>query len=537
MAKPNRRRKRNIFKTTPTGRIPRSRFNMECSHKSTFKLGWLVPCLVEETLPGDTWLLSNEVVMRFLPLYWPMMHNIEVTFHYFYAPKRILWSGDLELNKGFQDHIQDKGDLLWPYCDLSQGAQSGAIEDLQDFSTACYMGIPPNEGLGGITDPQQIDAMKGAMYAMVWDYYYRSDHLQDEIFQPLVQGQNDWVNDVYFSTPLKRNWNFDYFTGALPQASFGEDILLPLLDPNVEHPDTPQIFNLSATGGLPGATTGLDLNAGSGLVRGSDTSGLKLDESDFNLRADTVPQLRFRVKLQEFFEQMNRLGTKYRDMIMGRYGRDPLAGIVDEPVYIGGSKGRVTVSEVMQTAETWDSTGDQVINPVGNYSGQALALQSSKTLKYTCSEHGYIMCLVSVMPRTGYFQGIHRSWFRKNYLDYPWPEFDGVGDQAVMNKEIYWDWTDNNPIQDEAFGYTRRYDEWRWSNDTVAGKMRTDFRDWHMDRYFRDRPQLNSEFLECVPRSSDVFTMTSDEEHEIFAWIYHKNQAIRPISATGIPRI
>ena len=519
------------FWRTPTIPTRRNLFSRRCVNPTTFKMGWCVPFMWEETLPTDTWRLNHQVMMRFLPLYFPIMHRIEIDVYYFYTPNRILWP-ETVVDKGWQSFIQGKEDLDWCYMDLGQGAQGGAIDVIADDSVLCYLGIPTS-GVTAVSDPQQIDARPVACYAMIWDHYFRSDPIQDEIWQPLTEGSNLWCNDIGFALPQKAAWKPDYFNTGLPEATAGDDVLIPLLDNEGNPPTGLGMFD-SVTGAVP---PNADLRIVSGKVLGSSPNALGLSEDDVNADAANIRKLRLHVMMQEWLEKENRIGTRYRDMMRGRWGVDPRAGIVDEPILIGSASGVVTIQDVMQTAETINSS-DAITSIVGDYSGQALALDGSPTFEYTCKEHGIIMGIIVVRPRAGYMQGISRDWFRKTYLDYPWKEFAHIGDQAIMNKELYWDYSDNNPtLHDAPFAYTPRYSEYRWKNDVVSGKMRTDFLNWHLQRNFATRPTLNSDFIACDPRETDVFYMTSGAEHEIKCQIGCNNEAWRPLPRFGIPML
>ena len=521
-----------LFVRVPQKGAKRNMFHRPHNHPTTFKMGWIVPYNWEATLPGETWFLRTSVGMRFLPLYFPIMADIEIDLYWFYCPNRILY--DNQDTSRWENFIMGKEDPEWAYCDLSAGAQGGAITSLNESSVACYLGIPTT-GIASVTDPQHVSALPGAVYGKLWDHYFRSSQLQDEVADSrLIGGENTWVNDILFSLPLKANWKHDYFTAALPEAVAGEDILVPLMDEDKLIPENLRLQRADVGGNPPAAGINID---STGIVR-SDTGSVRLgvEPTTFNENAAKIRTLRLHLVLQEWFEKANRIGDKYRDFIRGRFGLDPRAGIIDEPVYIGHAKGHVTISDVMQTAETVES--DTVTSPTGSYSGQAIAVTGSRPFKFFSPEHGIIMQMAVVRPQAGYGQGIGREWFRETYMDYPFPEFAHIGDQPIMNKEIFWDWTDNNPtLHDAEFGYQPRYAEYRWKNNTLSGKMRTDFRDWHLYQWYDTRPELNSDFIACTPRADDVFTMATNEEHEIFALFKSHNKALRPLPVFGNPGI
>lgn len=517
------------FMQSPKKQLRRNRFDMGGEHVSTFQSGALIPFCVEETLPGDLWQLKSEIMLRFLPLYWPIMSRMDLSVRYFYVPNRIMFQESRTAN--WESFITNKEELEWPHCALLNGG--GGNSFLRETDLGAYLGLPQS-GIVNIFDDQEVSAYPAAAYAMIWDYYYRNQFLQDEIFENLVQGHNSWVSDLMFQAPLRANWNADYFTSARPMAQAGEDVLIPLLNTGGGFGEHVLKF-LYDNGSQPGGITNFTLNNGQ-PHNNSTADDYYVDRDFFNEQAASMQDFREAAQMLEFLELTNRIGTRYGDYMRGRFGVDPNPGQINEPQYLGGSKGRVVISDVMSNSETLDSNND-VSNVVGDYAGQAMALQTARGLKYFAKEHGFIIGMMCVKPRSQYYNGLHRKWSRKTYLDYAHEEFAHIGDQEIKNKELYWDYLTSVNDNEETFGYTRRYEEYRHGQDTVAGKMRTDFENYHLGRKFTQTTALNSSFLQCLPRINDVFATIGENDHEIFGNVYNDNQVYRALPKHGIPKL
>lgn len=520
------------FKQQSRAKMKRNMFGMRQQHRTTFELGRLVPFFWQPTMPGDLWYLQHELMLRFLPLYFPIMHKIDVSIHYFYEPIRVLWRDDKQAapaeNRGWGDFITEKHDVEWPHCNLrlGNGSNNGSIAE---DSIAAYMGIPTTGG-AVIQEDTDVWAAPAAMYAHVYDDYYRSDHLQTERFLGMTEGENDVYRQIYYEKPFQRGWEHDYFTSALPSAQAGADVLVPLFDED----DPPNASFLNAFGSGPATGDAQFVSSNTNL---HDSAGLALrhDAEELNEHAAHMREFRLAAQLLEYYERSERLGTRYRDVMAGRFGFDPMPGVIDEPVYIGGSKGEVVIQDVMSTAQTVDSA-DNIVNPVGEYTGQAMALEGSKGYKFFAPEHGIIMGFISLRPRTAYYQGIPRHFQHETAKDFPWLEFAHIGDQAIKKKELYWDHQATAGTNEETFGYVPRYQEWRSATDTMSGYMRTSLDNYHLGRKFTTPPSLNANFIACSPRTVDVF-QKQEGEHEVFANILCNNRVARQLPRFGYPRL
>lgn len=514
---------------------------------ASLTMGKLVPFLKIPTLPNDFFRINAEVMMRFAPMYLPVMSRINLSLDYFYVPNRIIWHDSEDANDSWEDFIMNKQDSLtvpkvvYTAFDYTYGSAS---------ELPMYMGAPTViEDEVGLTLTININAMPLAAYYMIYDQYYRNDQLQSPI-----QAQDDlqsafpttFQNEPAASLSCAyRNWNRDLFTSCTAEPQQGAPVQIPLVDLDFEtaggyNPGGPFRWRKTADG-LPSGGTDLIVN---NTITGEDGStaaittnaGLYLDIQE---TAADIAAFRFASVYQEFLERAMRAGDRISDYYEQFWHTDPYKGTLQLPLFIGGKKGNVIVSEVMSTTET-------TTLKVGNYAGQALALESTnEEIQYHCLEHGYIIGIVSVYPDSGYFQGLERDWTRTTYLDYPDPRFALIGDEEVLNQEVQYTFqTDILSRNTETFGYRERLLDARFKNGTVAGLMRTILNSFHLQRLLNptnpesltDGSVLNSAFLQCKPRITDVFQVVEGED-EIYAHIFNDIKVQRLLPKFGIPQL
>lgn len=560
-------------------------FDLSHDVKTTFSMGQLIPFLCLETLPSDNFIIDFECFTRFAPLYLPIMHRCDLTINYFYVPNRCLWVGAQNGNEGslgdagnWMDYITQNRDLVAPYIIIPADAISinpvtgtgpGIAYSLHD-----YLGFPTDNitGGGSSINSMYVNAFPFAAFWKIYDEYYRNPQVEDAMSYILVAGENDlsdWPSyypgpgDFGLFVPYKL-WNRDYFTACLPTPQVGADVQIPLVNMN---------FDNSATGIDPGEIGGpyrwrnyvthTPADNDNIAVSLSDTGtagGTSLTAGDpiyLDIQETAAPMREFRLaaRMLEFLERLMRIGSRYRDFLKGQFGVDPDPGTIDLPVYIGGSKGRVIISEVMATAETTNDT--DVLTPLGAYAGQALAMESAKRkIKYFCKEHGIIIGIINIQPRTSYMQGLSRMWTRGvnngaslqgTIYDYAFEQFAAIGDQAVKFKELRYDYNNAAPniAHNEAtFGYIPRYSEYRWHNDIISAQMRTIWTSFHLGRIFTQdledsllTPVLDREFVSCRPRVADVFQIGAAQDHEIYCHIFNNVHVWRQLPKFGIPSL
>lgn len=354
------------------------------------------------------------------------------------------------------------------------------------------------------------------------------------------------------TTILYRCWQNDYFTNALLSAQRGPTVYLPLgvTAPVIGNGKTLGLTNGAIAGGLYGSTEnfttaetraygsniGTDLGAISGwstkslgVTTDADNSGLVADLS--KATASTVNDMRWSFQVQRFFEKMARGGYRYVELLLSHFGVRSEDARLQRSEYIGGGKAPIVISEVLQTSST-DST-----SPQGNMSGHGFSLGRSRGVRKTFTEHGYLLGILSVMPKSSYFQGLPRMYSRKNRFDYAWPVFSHLGEQAIANKELFAQSdtvvdSNGSAVNDQTFGFTPRFQEYRSKMSTVHGDFRGNLEYWTLVRDFSALPTLSDQFVKCQP--SDRIFAVKDVDNLLID-VLHRIQAVRCLPKQGIP--
>ncbi|AXL14945.1 major capsid protein [Microviridae sp.] len=515
----------NIFKQLMNRKVGSNKFDLSHDLKLSLNMGDLIPTMCMEVVPGDRFSIQTENMLRMAPMISPVMHQIKVTQHYFFVPNRLVWNG-------WEDFITGNSDEAPPTVNNLQANPIGSLGD--------YMGIPVDSNMPA---DLKVSAIPFAAYALIYDEWYRDQNLQDKIFTPLVSGDNTLAyGPMVVGSLQKRAWMHDYFTSALPFAQKGDAVSLPLLNNDkalVELGTTdgntvPQIVDSTDTpignGNLETVATG-DLTAQGGPSAYIDPNGSL--EVDINAEAADINTLRRAFRLQEWLEKNARGGTRYIESILSHFGVRSSDARLQRPELIGSSNGNMVISEVLTTVST-DAGEEFEGQAAGTMVGHGINVQASKRFAYKAEEHGFIIGILNVQPRTAYSQGIHRSFSRFDKLDYFWPSFANIGEQAILNKELY----AGQSVADgeETFGYTPRYSEYKYMDSRVAGDMRGSLNYWHMARQFANPPQLNESFIECVP-TKRIFAFVDQSSDSLYAHVFNKVTAIRKMPKFGIPTI
>ena len=567
----NRSRQENVFQTIEKEKPPQSYFDLSFDHKLTFSMGQLVPFCLYETLPGDRFELANDVLLRFSTLFLPLYHRINLKTWYFYLPNRVMWqssvtSGSSELfYDGFEHFITDyNGDKVpWAYINVQAQSLKARPNTVIE-----YMGFPTPESTVADGWNININVLPIIMYHTVWNDFFRNAWVQDPLELNAIAGDNTANMDVAFSGTKdwlmvrRRNWNPDYYTAALPTPQATDNPLqIPMTafntsnffeDNNIKGPWQ---FRRQDTDLFPTADSTVTANSPTATLYGENSmkaGGIGV-YVDVQSTAATIAQLRLNMSLQAYMERVNRSGDRYRDFLRGMWGEDPSPARIDFTELISSSSAVVNISDVMSTSYTDIGNGGGTTTPLGFYAGKMIAMDSAQTKVFTAPEHGFIMGIVNVQPRSSYFQGLHKLWRRTSPLDYASPYLAGIGDQAIKQEEVVLDYSDpTTPTYtwEDTFGYVPRYSEYRYQNDIVSGEMRYIIPNtaWHMGRRFEtvhnevQQPLLNTEFLECKPTVWDNFTTIEDPSgqninHEIFAHIWNNVKVWRSVPKYGIPTV
>ena len=435
-------------------------FDLSYTKLLTCDMGQLIPVMCDEVVPGDIFKIGNQSVIRMQPLVAPVLHEINAYVHYFFVPYRLLWSDWEDFITGGVDGQNASTLPLWRPTDTSL-IHVGSLWDYFGFN----VDIVPTASSYPIQFPKSA-------YNMIYNEYYRDENLQPGV-------------DIFQNYVLKRNWEKDYFTSSLPWQQRGIAPALPIS--GVTKAVWPTEVSTGTSFPVLGDSLSLVYKPRDNWSRGllnNNTVDLS-SASTFN-----VADLRLAFQIQKWMERNARAGARYTESLQAHFGVSPRDERLQRPEYIGGSKTPVIVSEVLQTSST-DAT-----SPQGNMAGHGVSVASTFCGKYRATEHGLIMGILSIMPRSMYQQGHDRQWLRRSRYDFYFPEFANLSEQAITKAEIYASAIEND--NKTIFGYQGRYDEMRTKRNMVCGQMRSTFDYWHLGRIFR-RCRLNSDFITCNP--------------------------------------
>lgn len=498
---------KNIFNSIQLNKPKANGFDLSHDVKLSGNMGELIPIMVQECIPGDKYRISCESLLRFAPLVSPVMHRMDVSMHYFFVPNRIVWDG-------WEEYITNTkpGGVPRVYPTLYQSGETYT-------RLADYLGIPTPFG----PDPETVSAIPFAAYQAIWNEFYRDQNLQTALNFKLVDGDNTANTDLL--DLRRRCWQHDYFTASLPFAQKGSAVTIPIAD----FKDV-NVYRNSNTS--PNPVTVLDATTGTDLTVVHDPSAdIVLDDrlyaqtSDLNAEQSTINTLRRAFRLQEWLEKAARGGSRYVENILSFFGVKSPDMRLQRPEYITGTKSPVVISEVLNTSGAGEL-------PQGNMAGHAVSVTEGQYGAYFCQEHGFIIGVMSVMPKTAYQQGIPKHFLKTtDPFQFYWPQFANIGEQEVLKKEVY---AFQGATGNETFGYVPRYAEYKYNPSRVAGDFRNTLAFWHLGRIFINPPELNAEFVECNP-SNRIFAVEDDDVQHLYVHVYNKVMAIRRMPKFGTP--
>ena len=515
--------KANLFNSVQLPKVGSNVFDLSHDVKMSFKMGGLYPTCVMECVPGDKVKIGTETMLRFAPLIAPVMHKVNVTTHYFFVPNRILWPN-------WEQWITGNLDVQAPWIYYIQGGSSAGVpvKSLGD-----YMGLPTQMTDNGFRYPdpnaQICSPFPLAAYNKIYNEYYRDQNLQTALPDSLIDGSNGTLfNAIRDGAVQTRAWQHDYFTSCLPWAQKGDAVTIPIGDVTISYDENTGGTVFRELDGTPFTNqSNLGHSDSGGQPRQGSTTGTRynIDNSSQlygTAEAADINSLRRAFRLQEWLERNARGGTRYIESILAHFGVKSSDARLQRPEYLGGSKGKMVISEVLSTAET--------TLPVGNMAGHGISVSGGNEFSYRVEEHGWIIGLISVTPETAYQQGVHRSLLKLDRLDYFWPTFANIGEQEVKNAELY----AQGATTGDTFGYVPRYAEYKFLNSRVAGEMRTSLDYWHLGRKFSAKPNLNGAFVKC-DASTRIFAVEDPEVDNIYGHIFNNIKAVRKMPKYGTP--
>lgn len=491
--------------------MKRSKFSLSNYKLFSADMGELVPCGLLEVLPGDTIQQATNALVRAAPLLSPVMHPVKARIHHWFVPHRIIWDE-------WEDFITGgpSGVSLPTFPTITMPGGGGAAVG----SLADYLGVPT--GVNSLS----VSALPFRAYAMIFNEWYRDQ----DLVTPLALSTASGVDSTTSTALQTCAWEKDYFTSARPWEQKGPAITIPLGSNaavkgigTISSPTTSgSIANVRETGGgnvtYPASLPGNESQVLTRVTGSGATARPDIYADLTGASAVTVNILREAMALQRYEEARARYGSRYVEYL--RYiGVRSSDARLQRPEYLGGGQNTIQFSEVLQTAEGTD--------PVGEMKGHGIAAMRSNRYRRFFEEHGYVITLMSVRPKTIYANGLFRTWNRRDKEDFWQKELQHIGQQPILNKEVY----AAHASPDGTFGYQDRYDEYRRQESSIAGEFRTSTLDyWHMARIFGTTPALNSSFVQCVP-TERTFAVPSQDVLYIMA--NHSIQARRLVAQKG----
>lgn len=555
------RNQNSRFALNPTNiDIQRSRFDRSCSVKLTFNVGDVVPFFVDEVLPGDTFQIDTSKVVRMQTLLTPMMDNVYLDTYYFFVPNRLVWEHWKEFNgENTQSAWIPQVEYTIPQitAPLLTGWEIGSIAD--------YLGIPT--GVTGFS----VNALPIRAYALIMNEWFRDENLQDPLVVPVTDATVAGSNGGTFVTdcakggkPYKAGKYRDYFTSCLPAPQKGPDVTIPVAEtgnlPVVPLADSVgsdlgneqlrlrgevgyynngtatsrgEVFAYAAgSTGSPGLYGGYGTSASSTAYRTEfSTDNLWAIQSG-DVAAVTINQLRLAFQIQKLYEKDARGGTRYIEILKSHFGVTSPDARLQRPEYLGGNRMPININQVVQNSGTESGS-----TPQGTTTGMSLTTDKHSDFTRSFTEHGFVLGVMCARYDHTYQQGLERFWSRKDRFDYYWPVFANIGEQAVLNKEIY---AQGSSDDDEVFGYQEAWADYRYKPNRVCAEMRSSAAQsldvWHLADDYDSLPVLSADWIvEDQTNVDRVLAVTSSVSNQMFADIFIKNRTTRPMPLYSIP--
>lgn len=545
------------FQKVKLKRPQRSTFDLSHQKRLSTRMGRLTPVFISEAIPGDSFFVSSEVLLRLAPLLAPIYDSIQLFVHFFFVPYRLLWAEWTNFITGGREGTEVPP--IPPYVDIGEVLAVTPPHPFSKSSLSDYLGVPLFDDIAtpaSAYDGTTLSILPHLAYLQVYmDYYRDRNYVSDEFLTaeslPVSSGDKtaDFIAEYYVIRT--RSYLHDYFTSALPWTQRGDEVLMPLAGTGTVTYLNQSIFADTAGDPVVPPVGEKYLPAFGNAV---DRSGLtfhqvgqaepnyhgdgqvqNIDEVHLDASSVSINDFRTAYALQVWLERNAVAGSRYTESIQAHFGvRDP-DGRLQRAEYIGGGRIPVKISEVVSTA--YSSDGEATV-PLANMAGHGVTYGNTNQAKYFCPEHGFVIGIMSIMNPPSYHQGLPRMFKRKTFLDYPWPTFAKLGEQEVKRYELYA--SPANLTEDEAgeeplFGYQSRYADWKF----IANSNHGDFHDtllfWTLTREFESSPVLGQSFVEFDDQTQDrIFAVNGDADN-FWCYVHNRVTVKRALPYFGTP--
>ena len=529
------------FSSLPNVSIGRSRFDRSSSVKTSFNVGRLIPFYVDEVLPGDTFKVKTSKVVRMQPLVAPIMDNVYLDTYYFFVPNRLVWNHWREL-------MGENTESAWiPETEYSVPQVSAPTGGWSTGTIADYMGIPTGVEVS-------VNALPFRAYALICNEWFRDQNLTDpvsfSVSDSTIQGSNgdNYITDLAKGgMPFLASKYHDYFTSCLPSPQKGNDVSIPV----AQLADLPVVVGADHSNNVGTPTIAIKTDASTPGALGIDSNqflykykgAVPGDPAVFHftnlwaqgsnaLSATSINQLRLAFQIQKLYEKDARGGTRYTELLKSHFGVTSPDARLQRPEYLGGNRVPITINQVLQQSATVQGS-----TPQGTPTGMSLTSDTNSDFTKSFVEHGFVIGLMVARYDHTYQQGLNRMWSRKSRFDYYWPVFANIGEQAVLNKEIY---ADGSASDDQVFGYQEAWADYRYRPNICTGEMRSQAQksldSWHLADDYAARPSLSDSWIREDKSNLDrALAISSSVSNQLWADIYIQNICTRPMPMYSIP--